>query len=265
MKTFAHRALPALPLVFLCLFSDAAVSAPNKEDASNPLILTVNGDRITAKDLKRELDFRARQDPSFKVTPDASKQQLETMINRRVMIQDAVKRRLAEEETFVSTIRNFWEQTLIRNLLTQVGAEVEKSVKVTDAEIQDFYSKLSEKVSFEVARSVDRKTIDALTENVKKGEPVAWDEKLGPAMFTELSSPALEDAFSMKAGEWKVYLEKGLYYLIRVSAREPATPPAMQEIRKQIEDTLKQRKVRDGLEVWLQKKRADAKIVLPQK
>ena len=236
-----------------------------KKDAADRTLLTVNGDRITARDVQRELALRAKQDPSFKVTPETSRQQLETIINRRVMIQEAARRHLAEEESFVNTIRAFWEQTLIRNLISQVNAEVAKSITVSDAEVRQFYGKLSENVSFDVAISPNRKTAEGLAAKIKAGEEIKWDQKLGPAGFIELASPALEDAFTMKTGQWKLYFENDMYYLVRVLAREPVTPPALEEARKQIEDILKQRKLRDRLEDWLKEKRSKAKIVIVPK
>src|SRR3989338_1259688 len=78
-----------------------SLGSPKNADPNDKTILTVNGDRVTTQDVKRELAVRAAQDPSFKATPSVLNQQLEVIVNRRILIQEATKRRLAEEETFV--------------------------------------------------------------------------------------------------------------------------------------------------------------------
>ncbi|OIO37803.1 MAG: hypothetical protein AUJ71_04440 [Candidatus Omnitrophica bacterium CG1_02_49_16] len=241
-------------------FSPGCSNASKTADPNNPVILTVNGDKITAGEIKRELALRAKQDPSFKVTPAALTQQLEIVVNRRILIQEATRRKLAEEETFVNTIRNFWEQTLIRDLFNQMGAEAAKSVTVSEEEIKAYYAKLSQKVTFDIARNAQKKTVEELAEKLKQGQTIAWNEKVGPAGYEELSSPALDGAFSLGVGEYKTYQEGGIYYLVRVAAKEPAQPPALEDVRGKIENHIKQRKQQAALETWLKETRAKAKI-----
>ncbi len=91
---------------------------------SGTAIAVVNGEEITSTDLKRELVFRKRVDPSFEVTPETLSDQIDVMVHRRLLIQEAMRRRLAERETFVGTLRNFWEQTLIKELMDEITREI---------------------------------------------------------------------------------------------------------------------------------------------
>ncbi len=256
-----------LPLLLFTLVVLAAVYGYTRfpslfkgSDAGNRTVLTVNGDRVTTEDVKRELAVKLAQDPSFKVTQQVLTQQLEIIVNRRILIQEATKRHLAEDESFSHTIRNFWEQTLIRNLMNRLGSELVKKVTVSDAEIKDHYSKLTNKVSFEIVSSPDKDVIDKLSQDLSQGKVVEWGKRTDPIGYEDIASPALENAFSFAPGESKIYLENGLYYLIRVAAKEPAVPPALSEIRPRIEARIKQRKQQAALEKWFQSKRAEAKI-----
>ena len=247
-------------LIALFSFAPGCSNTSKTQDVDNPVILTVNGDKITAKDLKREFALRSRQDPSFKTTPIVLTQQLEIMVNRRLLIQEATRRKLAEKETFVNTIRNFWEQTLIRDLFNQMGAEVAKSVTVREEEVEMYYAKLSEKVTFEVARDSQKKTVEELALKLKQGQSILWNETVGPVGYEELSSSMLDEAFSLGVGEYKTYLEVGIYYLVRVAAKEPVAPPALKDIHEKIENRIRQNKQRSVLEKWLKETRAKAKI-----
>lgn len=249
-------------IALFLLVASGCSGASKAADPDNRVILTVNGDKITAKDVKRDLILRSRQDPSFKVTPTALNQQLEIIVNRRLLIQEAMRRKLAEEAGFVNTIRNFWEQTLIRDLFNQMGAQVAKSVTVSEEEVKAYYAKLSQKVTFDVSRDAKKKTIEELALKLKQGQGIALNEKVGPAGYEELSSPALDDAFSLGVGEYKIYQEGGIYYLVRVAAKEPVQPPAFQDIREKIENRIKQRKQQAALEKWLKNQRAKARIHL---
>ena len=245
-----------------CLAGCSKVSFSKVSNPDNKVLVTVNGDKITARDVKRELAIRLKQDPSFKITPAILTQQLEIIINRRILIQEATHRKLAEEEAFVNTIRNFWEQTLIRNLLDRMGNELEKSVTVSDAEIQDYYSKMSQQVTFQIVRNTQKEAMDELEQKVKQGQDITWDEKVGPAGIEDITSPVLENAFALGMGEFKVYFDNGVYYLVRVFMKDSMPSLALEGIRTKIETQIRQRKQQAVLENWLKEKRAKAKIVI---
>lgn len=247
-------------LISLFSFLPGCSYTSQPSDPNRQVILTVNGDKITVGEIKREMALRAKQDPSFKATRAALAQQLEIIVNRRLLIQEAARRRLAEQETFVETIRNFWEQTLVRNLFNQMSDELAKSMTVSENEINAYYSKLSQKVTFEMSRSAQKKTLDELAEKLRRGKIVPLNETIGPVEYGDIASPGLEEAFSLGIGESKIYFENGLYYLVRIAAKIQVQPPALQDVREKIEDRIKQRKQQAALEKWLKDQRAKARI-----
>ena len=249
-------------LSFFILVSGCSnVSSKSISDPNSELILTVNGGRITSKDVKEELALRAKQDPSFKLTPAIRTQQIEIIVNRRILIQEAMRRKLAGEENFVKTIRNFWEQTLIRNLLNQLSGELEKSVTVSAAEVDEYYSKMSYKITFQVARNSQKKAVEELEQKLKQGQDILWDEKIGPVEYEAVASPILANAFSLSTGEHKVYSEGNVTYLVRILTKEPIVPPALDSVRTKIELQIKQHKQQAAFEDWLREKRSQAKII----
>ena len=150
-------ALIILVLIFL------AGCAKNEADKKN-VIAYVNKEPIFSSDLKREIAFKVRQDPAFKVTPKTEAEQLDTIINRKLIIQKAMERGLAREDRFVNTIKAYWEQTLIRDFLEYKDREFQQYLFVTEGEARDRYNKLAAKSQaepFEVMEPEIKKTIAA--------------------------------------------------------------------------------------------------------
>ena len=103
------------------------------------VVATVNGKVIYLKDLQRELSMRVRQDPSLVPDQTVLREMTETLIERQIIIQQAMKRNMAKEESFVDTIRLFWEQTLIRDFIEYKSRQFDSYIFVTDKEVEDYY------------------------------------------------------------------------------------------------------------------------------
>ncbi len=116
---------------------------------SNPvdknIIAYVNNEPIYATDLARELTLKARQDPTFKITHQAEADQLQNIINSKLVIQKAMEKGLAREDRFVNTIKAYWEQTLIRDFIEYKQREFKNYVFASEAEIKNYYDKLPNK------------------------------------------------------------------------------------------------------------------------
>jgi len=112
-----------------------------KGDESN-IVATINNEPIKLEDFQREMALRSKQDPSYKITPQAIDEQIDTIIDRRLMIQEATKMGLTSNKDFVRTIQTFWEQTLIRELIEAKNREWEKRLFVSEKDIEDYYEKM---------------------------------------------------------------------------------------------------------------------------
>lgn len=105
-------------------------------------IATVNGTPIPLKEFEKELTVHSKRDPDFKITPRTVEEQLNLIVEKQLMIQEAMKMGLTKEERFVDTIKTFWEQTLIRELIEAKSKEWENRLFVTEEEIQREYQKM---------------------------------------------------------------------------------------------------------------------------
>jgi hypothetical protein len=130
------RAALLLSLLILSLVSCSGGKTASQEVAK------VNGTPIPLKDFQWELALASRRDPSFKVTPQTLKDKLSIMVDRTLMIQEAMKMGLAEDQRFEETIKTFWEQTLIRDLIDAKAKEWDRRIFVTEDEIETAYRKM---------------------------------------------------------------------------------------------------------------------------
>ncbi|MFH1594516.1 MAG: hypothetical protein ABID09_07455 [Candidatus Omnitrophota bacterium] len=135
---FILIALVAASLIFGC---------SSEKKGANDFFATVNGEPVYLSDLLREISIKAKQNPSLKINKETLDNVVDILIERQLIIQEALKKDMAEEETFVNSIKAFWEQTLIRNFIEFKNREFEDYIFVTDADIAAYYDELEKKGS----------------------------------------------------------------------------------------------------------------------
>ncbi len=248
--------------VLLIGFLTAGCKAGGKQYSADKAIATVNGSPISAQDLRRELDIRAKKDPSFKATPEDIREQAEVLINRRLLIREAQDRRLTEDDRFRQTIQTFWEQTLVRLLMERFHTEFQAMSSVSEEEIKAYYALLGNKATFQVLEVPTQAEAIEIAKTAQAGGPVAWKQTIGPVRYDEIRSGALERAFSFSPGQAKVFSENGVHVVVRLAAKEADTPPALEVIHDKIKSQLQGRKERRAFESWLREKREAAKVKL---
>lgn len=230
---------------------------------SSEAVAFVNGHPIPAEDLRREIELRRRNDPDFKPTPEAIREQIEVLVTRRLLIQEAQDRRLTEDQRFTRTIRTFWEQTLVRLLLERFHDEIQSLTPVTDADIDRYYAQMGYKATLQVLDAPTREQALAAAQTLREGGQVAWSQTIGPVRYDELRAEPLEETFALNPGEVKVFShENGRNWVVRLSAKEADPAPPLEEVRPKIEALLRARNERRAFDRWLSEKRAAAKVEL---
>ncbi|MFA5339609.1 MAG: hypothetical protein WC317_05655 [Candidatus Omnitrophota bacterium] len=81
--------------ILLAIFLFAGCGRPAEKPAAvqpvEKVIATVNGEPITNKDLKMSLALRMSENPSLKITPNTLKEQLDMVIDERLVLQHKKK------------------------------------------------------------------------------------------------------------------------------------------------------------------------------
>lgn len=229
---------------------------------TDKIAATVNGQAVYARDLEKELSFKSANDPLFRVTPQTLEDHLRMMIDKRILIQEAKKNKLDEKEKFIHTIKLFWEQTLIRDLIQAREAELARSASVTEEEARHYYGNLSYQVTLDVLKNRDREVI-------KKSfglpvEQVPWDEEIGPVSFDDLSSGILARAFELQAGEKRIYEGDGFYYLVFIKKKEKVARPPYEQLEGQVKEKIRALKVQEAFTQWLDGLKSQSAISIDQ-
>jgi hypothetical protein len=229
---------------------------------NDQVVAYVNKEPIFASDLKRSMALKARQDPFLISTPDIEQEQLDMMIDRKLIIQEALRQGLARQDSFVQTVKTFWEQNLIRELLDFKKKEFQNYLYVTEKEIKKYYDNLGKRVTFKVLKSRNKQRIDDIYSEIKQNKTVetdSWDI-VGPVGYDDITSNVLYEAFELPEGQIKITEEATYYYLIMVVQKQDITRQPLETLRPEIKKQILAIKEQRLFDEWLKTERKNAKI-----
>ena len=256
---------PGLKVLFIVLPAAAAAAVlalfwasftPQAKD----VVATVNREPIFKDDLRREIALRSKMDPGFSVTPESEADQLERIIERKLIVQEAMQKGLARDERFVRAMQTVWEQTLIRNFIDHKKSQFSDLLAVTDADVRRYYENLAVRATFRVFRTQDKERFLAVQKQYQaKKDGVVW-ETVGPVSYEDISSKVLMDAFALEKGQMKAFVDEPNYYLIEMADRSTVEVGPLGELRPEIERRVLLAKERKLFEEWLRDKKQASKI-----
>jgi hypothetical protein len=126
------RAITILAAVLLV----AGCGRPSHE---KPILAKINNYQITQEEFNE--DFK--ESPGAKDTSLESKTEfLNSLISRKLILQDAQAKNLDKDPSFLKMIERFWEQSLLKTALQKKAEEIAAAVSVSDKEIQAAYDNM---------------------------------------------------------------------------------------------------------------------------
>ncbi|MCM8787848.1 MAG: SurA N-terminal domain-containing protein [Candidatus Omnitrophica bacterium] len=108
--------------------------------AKKAVIAEINNYKVTKEEFEEEFKESAfgRED-----TLESKKEFLNSLINRKLILQDAQKKGLDKDKNFLKMIERFWEHSLLKVALDKKTLEsAGKGVLVTDKMIEEEYNRL---------------------------------------------------------------------------------------------------------------------------
>lgn len=226
-------------------------------------IATVNNTPIFLKDFRREVRIASQRDPSVKKDPKALESHLNSMIDRRLMIDEAVQKGLSEDERFIESIKIFWEQTLLRGIIDEKTREWSEKLKATDQEIQGYYGRMSYRVTFRVVNSgTEAKAAEAIKAMAGKAlNKGAGYEVTAPLLVEDVKYDGpFYAAFQLKPFEVGLFKDDGGYVVLQAIKKEKIPAPALSAVRAKVAGAIFAGKKENALEEWLKDLRRSAKI-----
>ena len=122
----------------------SACGVATEDDADQQILATINGYRLSLSAFQRQLASELELEEDYKLTQDAKKEFLESLISKELLIQEAVRLKLDRRAAFTKAIEKHWESTLIRDLITMKSQEIVATIYVSEEEINDRYEILKQ-------------------------------------------------------------------------------------------------------------------------
>ena len=123
----------------MCSFLFCCTQEKIEEDKA---LAKVNDYVLTLDEFQVQLAQELKLDKEFKLTKRAKKEFLDQLITKELLIQEAKRRKLDRKEKFIRTIEQYWESTLIRDLMEMEGQKIEKCTLVSQEEIEIRYKEM---------------------------------------------------------------------------------------------------------------------------
>lgn len=235
--------------VLLGLGSLAACSAGENRDVA---VATVNDAPILLKDLREELLRSSERKKDGEFTQSELEARLGIMIDRKLMVQEAVNLGLANDERFLKTIKSFWEQTLIRELVAAKTKQWSETLSVSDDEVKALYARMRYKVYVREAHTPDPRVAEAMLERMRGNGRVDGMKMRGP-LFAErvgMYDP-LYNVFDMKTGQAAIWPEPGGYLIVMVTKKTPMALPPLKSVRSETKRYIFDKKKEHAMDEWL--------------
>lgn len=230
-------------------------------------VARVNGAPILLKDFKKEVSLAALRDPSTGINPDTVKKLLENSIDRRLMIDQAVKLGLSQDERFLETIKTYWEQTLIRQLIDTKTREWAEKITVSDGEVKRYHESMESRITVRYVHNLREEKAAEIKAAFDSGAVVQGEAVSGPMLIEDVSvSESLYNAFTMDEGASSVFKdEDGLYSAVQVVKKEAVKAPPIEAEYQRIMAVILEAKRQQALDDWLGDIKKKSNIVIDDK
>lgn len=159
----------------LLIFLLTACSNENAETmstSSNKPVVTIDGHAISIAEFSKEVLKSPYVANMEGLSYDERVSFANNLIKKEILIKEAIKQKLDQEDSFRLAIESYWEQTLITILLKKKMKALEKEIILTDEEIEIYLSKLKKDGNDQTGKISRTDIINSLV-NKKKSEAIS--------------------------------------------------------------------------------------------
>lgn len=251
--------------LYLFLFPLLLLTSCKGKQPDQKVVATVNDSPISLLELQKEVSAYSKMQPSSEITSQSLEDHLRIMIEKKIMIQEAMKKGLAEDEKFVETIKKFWEQTLVRELINAKNREWADRLYVTEDEIQKQYQRMSCGITARVAKAKTAELAEKTREKMLRKEHLDGEETIESCFYEDVKLPALQNAFDMNSGEAKYFENDGEYIVIHVIKNEKTALRPLKDLHDGIKESLLEQKKQKAMTDWMEEIKRKSKITIDPK
>lgn len=221
---------------------------PDKKLPRDEVALSINGRDITkavASSEGRKHGYHADQKTEL----------FDTLITRELLIQEAERQAINKEETFRSSLKNYYENSLVKILLDRQNSKLQ--VSVSEADIDNYAAFLGKIITF------------TRLDKIPDIAPEAQSAKgiTNTALFTDLATPVRLLLSSLQPGQFATRFDTGNEkYALRLDSMQaaPVSPDAPTKAvdRQRIREMLEEYQKEQQMNRWLLELKQKATITI---
>lgn len=220
---------------------------PDPENLEKDVLFTINGQSYTRESV-------ASQYSKLGYHSDNTSELIDTAISRELLIQEAQKQEIDKETAFRGSLKNYYENSLIKILLDRKNETLQ--IEVTEKDIDRYISFLNTTVSFTRLDQIPDSDQDALS-------AVGLSTT---SVFDDLAVPVKLLLSSLSPGSFSIIFDTGNErYAIRLDKIGPGKgdrpTPDRQKIRRILSDSKREQSINE----WYTELRNQASITIHQK
>lgn len=270
-----RRRIINLTLFFL-LISVFLLTACARKQGSEITVATINDYRMTVDDYNYESKEILRTGRLLGDVPVTKEDILDALIAKEVLLQEAQKEDLDKDRDFMKTIELYWEQTLLRNLLTKKSRDIEKKITLYEKDIIDYYDKMKNRIKAKVLVLTDEKSARRLLGyEGDAAEYVKTEANKFPLAYTipskwytlgEDNSSLENSIFAIDGSRDKEIVKiNDRWALVIIEERAPNERGDLPAVRDEIVKRIKMKKERKLMDEWIEGLRSKARIKIDKR
>jgi len=256
-------------IIILLFFASGCEKRPAKD---KQILAKVNNYEMTVSDFQDEARL-TRSNKSLSLDENKAKAQLlKDLINRKILIQEALKLNFDKDKTFMQEIERYWEQALLKLLFKNKSEELSRSIRVDDSEVRQAFGKMRKKLFAQFVVLGDKSAAQKLSQATSNFEETKDSFKDFIAQETtewwgwgDLPKGIEDILFSLKPGQIsQAFAYADNWAVVRVLKEEILEIGPIEKMTPYIrEDLLKQKKT-EALDNWIDSVTKKAKVKINQ-
>jgi hypothetical protein len=234
-----------LAIVSLATVLSLFTFLPKKAPPRDEIAISINGHDIAKDTISRESTKKGYQ------AKDKS-EIYDTLIIRELLIQEAERQAINKEDSFRKSLKEFYENTLIKSLLDRKNEQLQTSV--SEKEISDYVALNGKIITFT--------RLDSIPNSQEEGKQAKGLSNT--ALFNDLASPVRILLSSLQPGQFAVHFDTDSEkYAIRLDNVQPSSDiSASQPEKKHITAMLEDYKREQQMNQWLADLKQHATITI---
>ena len=267
--TFSIGKRLTLLIITSLLFASGCKKVPAKD---KQILAKINNYEMTVSDFKDEARLRRNNNNLSLDEGEAREQLLKDLINRKILIQEALKLNFDKDKSFMREIERYWEQALLKLLFTNKSEELSRTIRVDDAEVSQAYDKMKKKLFAQFIVLSDKSAAEKLsqaTTNFQEAKDSLKDFIVQETTewwdWSDLPKGIEDILFSLKPAEMsKVFAYADNWAMVRVLKEETVELGPIQKLAPHIRDKLLRQKKTEALDHWVDSVTKKAKVKINQ-